>query len=152
MADLTTTFRASELARSYSLHENPSYNGRKKAVKYAEDSYTFAATPSANDNVVIGTLGAPGKLIPELTKIASVTGAISGVGKFEKVSEDGTVTALTGDCTFNDNVVSPARISGNTLVSFLATDVIQFTITTVTAIVSTDVIGIEIAWASDETL
>lgn len=151
MADIATTLRTSQLEKEYKRDVSPSYREIQKPLRHARIEHTFDATPSANDNLVIGKLGLQNyEILPELCRITSLNGAIQGVVSLEKVAEDGTVTAISGSATVNDDSVALARISGNDTVNVASTDYLQLTITTVTAIVSTDIIQIDLAYVSEE--
>lgn len=152
MADVYTTHAQAEVDRPHSRNVNPSYRGLQKTINHARQSYTFAATPSADDNIILGTLGVPNAVIlPEHCRISSLNGAIQGVVRLEKVTEvGGTPTAVSGSATVNDNSVALTRISGNDTVETEMAELLQLTIPTVTAIVSGDILQIDIAYVSDD--
>ena len=151
MANINTTTRQAQLDAVTKRGVSPSYRPLQQPLRRAKVQHTFDATPSANDDLVIGVLGVrSAELIPELCRVASLAGAVQGVVRLEKVAEDGTVTALTGDATLNDNNVAFARATGNATTAVASGEYLQLTIPTVTAIVATDQIQIDLVYSSED--
>ena len=152
MATLLTQNRTDQLESAYKRNANPSFRPLQKSVRRARfDDYTFLATPSADDDLVLGELRVTNaEILPEECYISSLNGAMSGVAKLEKVDSAGTVTAVSGSATLNDNTVVFPRISGNDTVQLEAGEYLQVTFTTVTAIVATDIVRVEVGYASDD--
>lgn len=152
MATLLSAQRTAQLARANERSASPSYRPLQRSLRIAKfDDYTFVGTPTANDDLVLGELGVSNaEIIPEQCRISSLNGAMSGVARLEKVDAAGTVTALSGLTTFNDNSVEFARIAGQDTVEVTSGEYLQVTFTTVTAIVATDIVRVEIGYASDD--
>lgn len=121
-----------------------------KLARFAPITLT-ADSDGVGDDIILGSLGCSGQLRPEECRFVGISGSVQGVFVLEKVSLDGTVTALTGNATLatDGTAVSFARLSGSLdQVDFVSTDYLQLTIGTATALAAGDVIEIELAYST----
>lgn len=152
MADIYTTHATAENERAYKRNANPSYRALQAPLMFARFTHTFAADPSNDDNLILGHLGVPNaRVIPELSRVTSVTGAVNADFTLEKISVDGgTPTAVSGAASVDDSSVAFARVAGGALVEVEQSEKLQATLSAATALVATDVVEILVAFISDE--
>ena len=121
-----------------------------KLARFAPITLT-ADSDEVGDDIILGSLGCAGELQPEKCQFVGISGTVQGTFVLEKVSADGTVTALTGNGVLatDGTAVNFAR-AASTLVgtTFVATDYLQLTITSADALAAGDVIEIELAYST----
>lgn len=155
MASIDTAERTAQLAKSTTRNVNFSYRAFQKPLRIA-DPVTITLTADsdgANDDIVIGNLGCAGTIRPEHCRLVGLSGSVQGTFTLEKVSTDGTVAALTGLATLaTDGVSVPfLRKSGPiTGAAFDASDYLQLTIGTATALEAGDEIELQIAYTTED--
>ena len=155
MATINTAERTAQLASSFTRNINPSFRklqGTIRAAEFATITLT-ADSVTANDDIVLGKLEIGGTIRPELCRIVGTAGSVQGTFILEKVSSDGTVTALTGVATLaTDNTAVPflRRAGAQTLGAFDNDDYLQLTIGTATALSATDTIELYLVYSTEE--
>ena len=154
MASQNSTLRTQQLAADYTRDGAISLRPYQQPLRFAVFDITLSTAVASNDDIVLGSLGVSGKIIPELSRVCGVTGGAAGSFTVEKVSEAGTVTAITGAAaiTTDGTPVAFARHSNDVFQSFDASDYLQVTFTEASggAINATDVLEITIAYISEE--
>jgi hypothetical protein len=158
MASQNSTLRAQQLAAAYTRDGAISLRPYQQPVRFAVFDITITTAIASNDDIILGSLGVGGTVIPELSRIVGVSSGGSGnvIGAFtlEKVNEAGTVAAVSGQASIatNGTPVAFARLAAGTVASFAGTDYLQATFTEATAgnVAAGDVIQITLAYISDE--
>jgi hypothetical protein len=155
MASINTTERTAQLENDYKRNASPSFRKLQQNLRlaqFAEITIT-GDSDAADDDIVLGKLGLAGTIIPEQCSITSTNGAIDCDFTLEKVSTDGTVTALTGAASVaaDDTPVAFARKAGGVDGSaFAETDYLQLTLSTPGAIAADDTLEVLLTYASEE--
>lgn len=151
MASQNSTERAEQLASAYTRGSSQNMRTLQANLKIAHfAAITIGDAVATGDDIVLGSLGCNGVLVPELSRIVGVTGSVASSFTVEKVATDGTVTAISGVGTTatDGTAVGFARTSADVLQSFSASDYLQLTITeaTTTGVAATDVIEVYLVY------
>lgn len=157
MASIDTAERTSQLESAYKRNVQPSFRALQSDVKIARfGTITLTAdSDGANDDIILGSLGISGTIIPELCRIVGTSGSVQGTFTLEKVDTSGTVTALTGLATLaTDETAVPflRKAGAQTGGAFDASDYLQLTVGTATALASGDTIELYLAYTASEAL
>lgn len=156
MASINTAERTAQLASVFTREVSPDYRTLQAPLRIARfGTITLTAdSVTANDDIVLGSLGMGGTIIPEMCRIVGTGGSVNGTFTLEKVGPTGTVTALTGLATVagTDEVAVPflKKTGARTGAAFAASDYLQLTIGTATALVAGDTIELYLAYTSNE--
>jgi hypothetical protein len=155
MASIDTAERTAQLESAYKRNVSPDYRplqGALRIARYATITLT-ADSVTAGDDIVLGSLGMGGTIIPEMCRIVGTGGSVQGTFTLEKVDTAGTATALTGLATLaTDETAVPflKKAGARTGGSFAATDYLQLTVGTATALAAGDTVELYLAYSSDE--
>jgi len=157
MASQNSTERTAQLESAYKRDVVANMRRLQANLKIAHFApITIGLAVASNDDIILGKVGCSGVLIPELSKVVGVTGSVLAGFTIEKVSADGTVTAISGagTCATDGTPVGFARTSADVLQSFDADDYLQVTITEAAAtdLAATDVIEIYLAFYSTDSV
>lgn len=155
MASINTAERTAQLETLYKREVSPSYRQLQAPLRIAsyETITLTASSVTAGDTIVLGTLGCGGRIIPEHCRIVGTGGSVQGTVKVQKVNSAGTATDVTGLATLaTDETAVPflKRSGARTLADFEATDYLQLTIGTATALAAGDTVELYLAYSSDE--
>ena len=157
MASIDTTERTAQLESLYKRNVQPSFRALQSNLKIARfGTITLTAdSDGANDDIVLGSLGISGNIVPELCRIVGTGGSVQGTFTLEKVDPAGTVTALTGLATLatDETAVPFARLADSQgLGAFDADDYLQITVGTATALAAGDTIELYLVYSASEAL
>jgi hypothetical protein len=157
MASQNHPLRAAQLAEASTRNSNTDLRPYQQHLKFAVFDITLGAAVASNDDIILGSLGVAGKVIPEHSRICGISGGAVGVFTLEKVNPAGTVAAVTGAATTaTDGVPVAFARTATSLVytSFNEDDYLQLTFTEASAgaIVATDVLQLSIAYVAEETV
>ena len=155
MASINTAERTAQLESAYKREVSPDYRTLQAPLRIARfGTITLTAdSVTAGDDIVLGSLGMGGTIIPEMCRIVGTAGAVSGTFTLEKVGPTGTVTALTGLATVatDETAVPFLKTTGvRTGAAFAASDYLQLTIGTATALAAGDTLELYLAYTSNE--
>lgn len=154
MASQDSALRTAQVARDYTRNSNPDMRPYQQTLRYAKFNITLDTAVASNDDIVLGSLGVAGYVVPEQSTIVGISGSAAGSFTLEKVNTAGTVAAITGAAAISTDgtPVAFARHSDKVLKSFDATDYLQVTFTeaSANAVVATDVLEILVAYISEE--
>lgn len=155
MASIDTAERTAQLESKFKRNASPDFRPLQGALRIARyGTITLTAdSDGANDDIVLGSLGMGGTIIPELCRIVGTGGSVQGTFTLEKVGPTGTVTALTGLATLATDETAVAflkKTGARTGAEFAADDYLQLTVGTATALAAGDTVELYIAYVSDE--
>lgn len=156
MASIDTAERTAQLTKDYNRNVAPDMRPLQldlKIARFATITLT-ADSDEANDDIVLGSLGVAGTICPEHCRLVGLSGSVQGTFTLEKVDTAGTVTALTGLATLATDGTSVPFVRKSGAISgaaFAATDYLQLTIGTATALAAGDTIELMLAYTSEET-
>ena len=157
MASIDTAERTAQLEKAYKRDVSPSFKPLQSDLKIARfATITLTANSvTANDDIILGSLGITGTICPEHCRLVGLTGSVQGTFTLEKVDTAGTVTALTGLATLATDGTSVPFLRKSGAISgaaFSKTDYLQLTIGTATALAAGDTIELMIAYTATEIL
>jgi hypothetical protein len=155
MASIDTAERTAQLESLYKREVSPDFRTLQAPLRIARFGTITLTTDSdgANDDIVLGSLGMGGVIIPEMCRIVGTSGSVQGTFTLEKVDASGTVTALTGLATLATDETAVAflkKTGARTGAAFGAADYLQLTIGTATALAAGDTIELYLAYTSSE--
>lgn len=157
MGSINTAERTAQLNKLTSRNVSPSFRPLQSTLRIAHfATITLTAdSDGANDDIVLGSLGVSGTIIPELCRIVGTSGSVQGTFTLEKVNTAGTVTALTGLATLaTDETAVPflKKTGARTGAAFDKDDYLQITVGTATALAEGDTIELYLAYSTEEAL
>jgi hypothetical protein len=153
MATINTAERTAQLEQDFKLTVKPSMLPLQRDLKIAKWG-TIALTAdsvTANDTIVLGSVGVSGTIHPALCRLVGLSGSVGGTFKLQKVNAAGTATDLTGLATLaTDGVEVPFLRATGALPAFEKGDVLRLIIGTATALAAGDTIEVVLGYSADE--
>jgi hypothetical protein len=155
MASIDTAERTAQLESVYKREVSPDFRTLQAPLRIARfGTITLTAdSVTANDTIVLGSLGMGGTIIPELCRIVGTGGDPEGTWKIQKVNAAGTATDITGLATTSVEETSVAflrKAGAQTGAAFASTDYLQLKIGTATTLAATDTLELYLAYTSNE--
>ena len=155
MASIDTAERTAQLESVYKREVSPDFRTLQAPLRIARfGTITLTAdSVTANDTIVLGSLGMGGTIIPEACRIVGTAGSGQGTFSLQKVDAAGTATAITGLATLATDETAVAflkKAGARTGAAFASTDYLQLKIGTATALAADDTIELYLAYTSNE--
>jgi hypothetical protein len=154
MATFNSVTKTAQLESAYKRDVSPSFRTLQHRLRIARFPYTFAGTEATTDIIVLGSLGMPGKVIPELSRIRDTnSGVDSDVSmKLNALIDGATSTDLSGTVAFDQASIAFTEIAQSNLVELDSDDDLRLIISdaSIGSIAVNGTIVVEIAYISEE--
>lgn len=155
MASIDTAERTAQLESVYKREVSPDFRTLQAPLRIARfGTITLTAdSVTANDTIVLGSLGMGGTIIPEMCRIVGTSGSPGATFSVQKVDAAGTATAITGLATIATDETAVAflkKTGARTGAAFASTDYLQLKIGTASALQAGDTIELYLAYTSNE--
>jgi hypothetical protein len=153
MANFNSAFKTSQLETLYKREVSPDMRKVQGLLRYARFEYTFAGTEATTDTITLGSLGIPGRVIPELSRIRDTGGAqdIDVSVKLNVLLGGETSTDLSGTVAFDNASIAFTEIATTALVLVGANDDLRLVINdgSIGAVTAGETVEVEIAYVSE---
>ncbi len=152
MADKNTEYYLDAAEQGFRRNAAPNMGALSKSLLFAEFDITLeTGFLLADDNYVLGQLGADAYIIPNLSFLVGVSGSVGGVFRLEKVAASAGTPATVGPnvtlATDGTAVVFGAASGSTTgFPEVSASEYLQLTINTATAVANGDVLKLIVAY------
>ena len=146
MADKSTDYYLDATEQGIRRTAAPNMAELSKGLLFAEFDITLeTGFLTADDNYVLGKLGADARIFPTLSFLVGTSGAVGGVFRLEKVAAvGGSPTTVGANVTIATDGTAVAFAGANGAIT--ADEYLQLTINTATAVLAGDTLKLFVAY------